>query len=66
MLTHIKLTKTKGAFPNENSLLKLLYMGILLLAVMLNEVKRKNAEKNGLCQLEIEILHSLNFQFFLK
>ena len=24
-----KLTKTKGAFPNENSLLKLLYMGIL-------------------------------------
>jgi transposase-like protein len=28
-----KLTKTKGAFPNENSLLKLLYMGI------------KNAEK---------------------
>jgi transposase-like protein len=24
-----KLTKTKGAFPNQNSLLKLLYMGIL-------------------------------------
>lgn len=24
-----KLTKTKGAFPNENSLLKLLYAGIL-------------------------------------
>lgn len=24
-----KLTKTKGAFPNDNSLLKLLYMGIL-------------------------------------
>jgi len=24
-----KLTKTKGAFPNENSLLKLLYLGIL-------------------------------------
>ncbi len=24
-----KLTKTKGAFPNENSLLKLLYMGIV-------------------------------------
>jgi putative transposase len=24
-----KLTKTKGAFPNENSLLKLLYMGII-------------------------------------
>jgi transposase-like protein len=23
-----KLTKTKGGFPNENSLLKLLYMGI--------------------------------------
>ena len=23
-----KLTKTKGAFPNENSLLKLLYIGI--------------------------------------
>jgi transposase-like protein len=23
-----KLAKTKGAFPNENSLLKLLYMGI--------------------------------------
>lgn len=23
-----KLSKTKGAFPNENSLLKLLYMGI--------------------------------------
>jgi putative transposase len=23
-----KLTKTKGAFPNENSLLKLLYVGI--------------------------------------
>ena len=23
-----KLTKTKGAFPNEDSLLKLLYMGI--------------------------------------
>ena len=30
-----KLTKTKGAFPNENSLLKLLYAGIL------------NATKNG-------------------
>ena len=29
-----KLTKTKGAFPNENSLLKLLYMGI------------QNAQKN--------------------
>jgi len=39
------LTKTKGAFPNENSLLKLFYMCILLLAVMLNEVKRKNAQK---------------------
>jgi len=24
-----KLTKTKGAFPNENSLLKLLYAGVL-------------------------------------
>jgi transposase-like protein len=24
-----KLTKTKGGFPNENSLLKLLYAGIL-------------------------------------
>lgn len=24
-----KLTKTKGAFPNENSLMKLLYAGIL-------------------------------------
>ena len=24
-----KLTKTKGAFPNENSLLKLLYMGVI-------------------------------------
>lgn len=24
-----KLTKTKGGFPNENSLLKLLYVGIL-------------------------------------
>ncbi len=24
-----KLKKTKGGFPNENSLLKLLYMGIL-------------------------------------
>jgi len=24
-----KLTKTKGAFPNENSLLKLLYSGIM-------------------------------------
>ena len=24
-----KLTKTKGAFPNENSLLKVLYMGIM-------------------------------------
>jgi putative transposase len=23
-----KLTKTKGAFPNGNSLLKLLYMGV--------------------------------------
>ena len=23
-----KLTKTKGAFPNDNSLLKLLYMGM--------------------------------------
>jgi len=23
-----KLTKTKGAFPNENSLMKLLYVGI--------------------------------------
>jgi len=23
-----KLTKTKGGFPNDNSLLKLLYMGI--------------------------------------
>lgn len=40
-----KLTKTKGSLPNENSLLKLLYMRILLLAVMLNEVKRKNAQK---------------------
>ena len=29
-----KLTKTKGAFPNDNSLLKLLFMGI------------KNSEKN--------------------
>ncbi len=26
-----KLTKTKGAFPNENSLLKLLYMGFKML-----------------------------------
>lgn len=25
----LKLTKTKGGFPNENSLLKLLYAGIL-------------------------------------
>ena len=33
-----KLTKTKGAFPNENSLLKLLYLGI------------KTQVKNGLCQ----------------
>ncbi|ERK09416.1 Mobile element protein [Pantoea sp. AS-PWVM4] len=33
-----KLTKTKGAFPNENSLLKLLYLGLM------------NAqEKNGQC-----------------
>ncbi|VFS56857.1 Transposase and inactivated derivatives [Leminorella grimontii] len=24
-----KLTKTKGAFPNENSLLKLLYLGLI-------------------------------------
>ncbi|HDL7241199.1 TPA: transposase, partial [Yersinia enterocolitica] len=24
-----KLTKTKGAFPNENSLLKLLYLGLM-------------------------------------
>ena len=24
-----KLTKTKGGFPNDNSLLKLLYLGIL-------------------------------------
>ena len=38
-----KLTKTKGAFPNENSLLKLLYMGI------------QNAQKNGLCRLGIGI-----------
>jgi len=39
---------------NENSLLKLLYMGI------------QNAEKkNGLCLLEIEILHFLNLQSFL-
>jgi transposase-like protein len=30
-----KLTKIKGAFPNENSLLKLLYMGI------------QNAQKKG-------------------
>jgi putative transposase len=36
-----KLTKTKGAFPNENSLLKLLYMGI------------QNATKNGICQCGI-------------
>ncbi len=50
-----KLTKTKGAFPNENSLLKLLYMGILLLTVMLNEVKRKMSRKNGQCQLKIGI-----------
>lgn len=25
----VKLTKTKGTFPNENSLIKLLYSGIL-------------------------------------
>ena len=50
-----KLTKTKGAFPNENSLLKLLYIGILLLTVMLNEVKRKMSRKNGQCQLKIGI-----------
>lgn len=24
-----RLTKTKGAFPNENSLLKLLYLGLM-------------------------------------
>jgi hypothetical protein len=28
LLPFRKLTKTKGAFPNENSLLKLLYLGI--------------------------------------
>jgi transposase-like protein len=39
-----KLTKTKGGFPNENSLLKLLYMGIL------------NAQRNGLCPLKIVAL----------
>ncbi len=49
-----KLTKTKGAFPNENSLLKLLYMGI------------QNTGKNGLCLLKTGILHSLNWQFSLR
>jgi transposase-like protein len=34
-----KLTKTKGAFPNENSLLKLLYMGI------------QNASKKQSCRI---------------
>ncbi len=33
-----KLTKTKGAFPNENSLLKLLYLGPM------------NAQENGQCR----------------
>lgn len=38
-----KLTKTKGAFPNENSLLKLLYMGI------------QNANKSGQCLFGIGV-----------
>ncbi len=38
-----KLTKTKGAFPNENSLLKLLYMGI------------QNANKSGQCLFRIGV-----------
>jgi len=50
----IGITKTKGAFPNENSLLKLLYMGI------------QNAKKNGLCRLETGTLHFLSWQFSLK
>ncbi len=41
-----KLTKTKGAFPNETSLTKLLYMGI------------KNAQKSGRCQYETGVLFS--------
>lgn len=38
-----KLTKTKGAFPNENSLLKLLYLGLL------------NAQENGQCRSKVGI-----------
>ena len=55
------LTKTKGAFPNDNSLLKLLFAGI------------KNAEnkvplegKNGQCQYKTGALQSLNSTYFLR
>lgn len=47
------LTKTKGAFPNDNSLLKLLYAGI------------QNAEKNGLCPSIIGESHNLSTQHSL-
>lgn len=39
----IALVDTLKGFPNENSFLKLLYLGI------------KNASKNGLCQWEIAL-----------
>ena len=43
-----KLTKIKGAFPNENSLLKLLYMVYKML------------KKNGIYLFRIGVLLSLN------
>ncbi len=43
-----KLTKTKGAFPNQNSLLKLLYVGIL------------NASQKWTCRSRIGVRHYLN------
>jgi len=52
-----KLTKTKGAFPNENSLLKLLYLGI------------QNASKKWTMPIQnwsLSISHSLSWLYFLK
>ena len=49
-----KLTKTKGAFPNENSLLKLLYLGI------------KNASKKWTMPIRNENLTLSQLAIFFK
>lgn len=48
-----KLTNTKGAFPNDINLLKLLFMGI------------KNANKNGICLLTTGASPSYSLPFSL-